>query len=677
MPTPASASAAPASWTSASYQSRTVAEELIGRLSSNSVSCEAKLKALRDLKNQIIGNRTKKLSFLKLGAVPCVVSILSSATTAAVAAGGNDGLESTIIQSAAVIGSFACGFDAGVEAVLQAGALQILLSLISYPNEKVVDAVARSLKLIYQSKLGPKYDCLKSIEFLLSLLNSENENVSGLGASIIAHSCQSSMEQNALGDAGVISKLINLLGGSPIQKDSSLESLAAILKENSEVILKFVGPENGPALNVVTELTKDKHPRTRLLACSCLIVIRNALPSYLQDVRIKTKLVLVLLELLDVPGQVGDESPFVLSSLIVGKEDMQKLAFQEHAIDKLCSHLEKGSLQPKHIEGIFLALADMCSQLESCRTRLLSLKALKFVTDSMNHDCAEVRAAACICLGNVSRSVENLSAGTFANEAVINPLVQLLSDTSTSVQVASIKAISNIVLDFTLQKSTVIKCGALKQLVELSKSMDSTIRANAVCALRNLTFLVSDRCKEELLLELTQSTLLSLVSDPEPSVQEQALALIRNLVDGSIDSIEHVFAEDSVILHAVIRQMQNASKVEVLIQGMYILTNVASGNELHKEAVMNQLFPEQLGSTQSIVFKSLQSSDSRLRTVAAWALVNLTLPSSSGALKRVTRLRMAGIDSYLKNVINDPCLDVKLRARTALTQMMAFGDGSS
>ncbi|KAL3529880.1 hypothetical protein ACH5RR_009202 [Cinchona calisaya] len=680
MPTSASASGPiqpqSSAETSSSLQSRPIPEDLIGRLSSSTVPYEIKVKALRDLKNQIIGNRTKKLSFLKLGAVPCVVSILSSATTSTAASRGN--LDSIIIQSAAVIGSFACGFDAGVEAVLQAGALQILLRLISYPNEKVVDAGARSLKLIYQSKLAPKFDFFKdqNMEFLLSLLNCDNENVTGLGASVITHSCQTSMEQRALGDAGVITKLINLLGGSLIQRDSSLESLAAILKENSEVILKFVGPENGRALNVVIELTMDKYPRTRLLACMCLIVIRNALPSYLQDLQIKTKLVLILLELLDDPGQVGEEAPFALSSLIAGKEDLQKLAFQENVIDKLCNHLEKGSLQAKCLQGIFLALADLCSRLESCRTRLLSLKGLHFINHAMTHDSAEVRAAACICLRNISRSVENLSAGTFMKESVMNPLVQLLCDTSTSVQVAALGAISNIVVDFMVQKTTFIQCGGLKQLVELSKSMDSTLRMNAVWALRNLIFLVNDRCKEAILLELTQSTITSLICDPEAFVQEQALALVRNLVDGSTDCIKHVFAEDFSLLDTVIRQIQSASKAEVLIQGMYVLTNVASGNELHKEAVMNLLFPTPPGGPQSIIFKFLQSNDSRLRTSAAWTLVNLTLPSSSGAFSRVSKLRKVGIVSQLKNIINDPCLDVKLRARTALGQVMTFGDGS-
>lgn len=675
---PASASSAPPPPT----HSRR--EDLIGRLSSSST--EAKLKALRDLKNQIIGNRTKKLCFLKLGAVPSVTSILSSssATAAAAAAGsvysGNDVElnDSLIIQSAAAIGSFACGFDDGVKAVLDAGAFPLLLRLISYPNDKVVGAAARSLKFIYQSKLAPRYDFLQgnNMEFIQSLLNSENENVTGLGASIITHSCWTSMEQKALSDAGIIKKLTCMLGGSVTQKDASLESLATILKGNPEVISTFTEPENGGALGTVTELTKDKNARTRLLACICLIVIKNSAPSCLQDLRIKTKLILILLELLD-DDQVGDEAPFALSSLIAEKEDLQVLAFEANVIDKLVNHLRKAPVLSRRLEGILIALANMCSRLERCRDRLLSLEAMKFVTDALSQDSGEVRAAACVCLKNVSRSVKNLSAGLFMNESFVAPLVQLLFDDLTFVQVSALDAISNIVVDFLAHKTMFMKCGGVKQLVQLSKSMDATIRVKAVCALRNLTFLVSDKCKEEILSELTQLTLRSLICDPEVCVQEQALALVCNLVDGPLDSIQHVFAEDALLLHAVGQQLQSASKAEVLIQGMYVFTNVASGNEVHKEAVMQELFPPLANECESIMSKFLHSDDSRLRTAAVWALVNLTFPSSSGAFGRVMKLRNAGIVSQLKNMVNDPCLDVKLRARTALGQSITSGDGST
>ncbi|XP_031271957.1 armadillo repeat-containing protein 8 [Pistacia vera] len=649
---------------------------------------DVKLKALRELKNQIIGNRTKKLSFLKLGAVPAVAAILADAVSADDVVNDNNYdnknndhncsvNKNIIVQSAAVLGSFACGFDAGVQAVLEAGAFPNLSRLLSNLDDKVVGAGARSLKMIYQSKFAPKYDFLeeKNVEFLLSLLNNGNENVNGLGASIITHSCKTSLEQKILFDAGVLKKLTSLLKGSLSQRDASLESLATIFKNNPEVVLKFVGPDSGRALGSIIELVKDRFIRTRLLASSCLIVIRNTSPCYLQDVGIKAKLINTLLELLDDPGHIGEEASFAFSSLITQKEDMQKLAFELNAIDKLYNHLQKGSLHPRRFEGILLALADMCSKLECCRARFLSLQVLNLVIDALAHESADVRTAACICLRSVSRSIKNLSAGYFMNETVVIPLVQLLNDPSTSVQVAALGAISNIVVDLTTRRSTFIRCGGVKQLVQLSKSMDATIRLNALWALRNLMFLAENKCKEGVFSELTAPLLASLICDPESFVQEQALALVCNLIDGCIDSVEYMFAEDGVIFDAVGRQLQSASKAEIGIQGMYVLSNVATGKEFHKEAVINQLLPHADNGTQSCIIKFLQSNDSRLRTAAVWAIVNLTC-SSPGAFSRSVKLRDAGIVSQMKEMVNDPCLDVKLRVRTALGQFTTFEDGS-
>lgn len=533
-----------------------------------------------------------------------------------------------------------------------------------------MDSGARSLRMIYQSKLAPNYDFFerKNMEFLLSLLNSENENVTGLGASIIMHSCKTVLEQKALCEAGVLKKLISLLEGSLNQRDASLESLATIVKNNVEAVSAFVGSESGRALSSVVALTKDRNPRTRLLATMCLIVIRNTSPCYLQDIGIKTKLVHLLLELHDDPGQAGDEASFALSSLIAEKDDMQKIAFEANAIDKLYNYLKKAALNPKRFEGILLAMSDLCSKLESCRSKFFSLKALNLVIDALNHDSSSVRVAACICLKSISRSIKSLCAGDFMDEVIIIPLVRLLHDPCTSVQVAALRAIGNIVVDFSKRRTVFIQCGGAKQLVQLSKSMDSDLRLNALGALRNLVFLVDYARKESIFGELTASLLASLVCDSEPSVQEQALGLLRNLVDGCMDSIEFVFAEDGVLLDAIGRQLQSAFNAEIGIQGMYVLCNVTSGNDFHKEAVMHLLVPQVDNGTQSFLIKFLQSSDSQLRAAVVWTIINLTFPSIPGAFGRLQKLRNAGIVSQLKNMVDDPCLEVKLRVKTALRQ---------
>lgn len=55
-------------------------------------------------------------------------------------------------------------------------------------------------------------------------------------------------------------------------------------------------------------------------------------------------------------------------------------------------------------------------------------------------------------------------------------------------------------------------------------------------------------------------------ADPEASVQESALSLVGNLVDGLVEFVDYAFAEDGIILDAVGRRLRESSKTEIGIQ---------------------------------------------------------------------------------------------------------------
>lgn len=230
--------------------------------------------------------------------------------------------------------------------------------------------------MIFQSKLAPKYDILQenNIQFILSLLNSDNENVTELAASIITHSCVTISEQKSLADTSVLQRLIYLLDGSLNQRDASLNSISTIIKNNPDAVKKFMNIDGGKAFSVIIELMKDRHPRTKYLASLCLIFIGNASQCYVQELAIKTKLILIVFELLEEAGSIGDDAPFALINLIESKEELQKHALSINAVEKLGNFLMKGSYEVKRIQGILLALAELCSTLEKARCQLLSLE---------------------------------------------------------------------------------------------------------------------------------------------------------------------------------------------------------------------------------------------------------------------------------------------------------------
>jgi hypothetical protein len=94
-----------------------------------------RLRALKTVKNQIIGNKSKKTCFIQLGAVQKVVAGLSP-----------DSPDVNVIQSVQTLGSFAKHPD-GVQVVLECGGIAELVKTLSSCNEKVVEAGMRSLNM--------------------------------------------------------------------------------------------------------------------------------------------------------------------------------------------------------------------------------------------------------------------------------------------------------------------------------------------------------------------------------------------------------------------------------------------------------------------------------------------------------------------------------------------------
>ena len=90
------------------------AEAVLERMR-NAGTAAQRLQAVKEVKNQIIGNKSKKLSYIKLGAVSEICEML--ATNAA----GSESESRLLEQCATCAGSFAHGLDVGVQALLDSG----------------------------------------------------------------------------------------------------------------------------------------------------------------------------------------------------------------------------------------------------------------------------------------------------------------------------------------------------------------------------------------------------------------------------------------------------------------------------------------------------------------------------------------------------------------------------
>lgn len=98
---------------------------------------QTRLKAVREVKNQIIGNKFKKLQHLHL--VPLLLELVGSSSDAEL-----------LVQAIATLGSLAYGVEDGVRAIIAANGVQAIVSALESSDQRVVVAAARSLKLLYQ-----------------------------------------------------------------------------------------------------------------------------------------------------------------------------------------------------------------------------------------------------------------------------------------------------------------------------------------------------------------------------------------------------------------------------------------------------------------------------------------------------------------------------------------------
>ena len=178
-----------------------------------------------------------------------------------------------------------------------------------------MEACARSLKMIFHSRLAPKSDMFQShrMELILQLLNHKNENVSEVAACVLARCCETADHQQVFANAGGLRSLVILLSGSVKTREAALDALAALTKNNKHLSETVIKMNHGESLRSIIKLLKEKSPVTRLLACTCLINIEKACPEKFkpasEDLLARNSMLVILLKLLDEPGQVGEDAP--------------------------------------------------------------------------------------------------------------------------------------------------------------------------------------------------------------------------------------------------------------------------------------------------------------------------------------------------------------------------------
>eukprot|EP00736_Rhodelphis_marinus_P004546 Rmarinus@m.1556 len=518
-----------------------------------------------------------------------------------------------------------------------------------------------------------------SVGMLIDLAKNGGGGTREMAASVLARCCDTTEHQEEIAGAGGLLATLSLLREDfPRSQETALEALGAMTRDNASISREVSA--NVEAVSVMLKLVKDRRPRMRLLASTAIANLAQAgvfdtAPLDDRKQEVSQCVLPTLVKLFDVPeAGVQEEVPFVLAHLVQDNEDLQQSACELECVKKLAALLTRADRSDCRLrEGLLTALAALCALREEGRKQVIQAKVLPEVVGSLGDSSVGVRLAACKCARSLSRSHKNLRTA-LVDAGVAIPLSRLLDDESQEVKIIASATLCNIVLDFTPMKKVVLDHGVVQKLVSLTESMDSTLRLNSVWAIKNLVYMADRAVKDSVMQGLGYDTLFKLLQDGELRIQEQSLNVLRNLAYGKEEDISRLFAEFGERLLQVLNQVLDEGNNDIALQALYVVCNISTGNEEHKQLVMNSGVLDR-------VIRYLSHGNSHLRVAATWCIINLSWKEEKSAVgeceARIRKLRDLGVADQLVQMREDADIDVRDRVKTALEQFAAMSGGSS
>jgi hypothetical protein len=482
-----------------------------------------RLRAVKELKNQVIGNKSKKAHFVKSGAVPHLLQLLSTSSDATL-----------LVQSATALGSLSLVHD-GARAIVQHDGLRQLLGTLDSSDPRLVEAGLRALKLLLQSgQMDPPPTLPAASHQRLAALLSSGTSSGGTSTSsssggavetaacVLATACCSEAAARLITEAGAVPPLLALLG-SPLRgrQEAALAALAALAShapraspgaspagaapppaEPAAACHQLLG--SPAALQQLLALLRDQQPRVRVLACSLASNLARASPPPPADCQAARQLdalaclaLPALLRLLP-EQEAQQDGPPLLAALLQARPELQAAACDAGAVWHLSAMLADGACSGRRLAGALGALGALCMHSEERRLQLAArAPAVAAVAAALDAPEAGVRAAAALCVRALTRSIRAMRQAALHEGGAAQALVRLLGDADVEVASNAAAAACNLALEFSPARAAVVAAGGVAALAALASSMFPVLRLNSCWALSNLAFRSSADIKRQ------------------------------------------------------------------------------------------------------------------------------------------------------------------------------------
>jgi len=406
-----------------------------------------------------------------------------------------------------------------------------------------------------------------------------------------------------------------------------------------------------------------------------------------------------------------EEAARAVGELVAADPSVAQRTAQGDAVPRLAALLKTASHETRGGRRVFasamMAIAELCLVDETPRRQLVeaegSLERIVHVLRTPNVE-PELLKLACSCVRSLSRSVKQLRTHLMDANVADALLRIVLEPTQTSQKVLSdaVSSLCNLVLDFSPMKEAIVSAGGVARFAEiadLSATEVSDLSINALWALKNLSYLATHQVKRSVLDSLPWTDVRNAlerecISINSPALKYQLLAIFRNLTFGGADDVSLVleYAGQSDFVQVLTRLLSQArDPCMVLEQTLFVLCNIATGNEGHKQMLMEEGIGDILATYLS------ENGTNEQRVAAAWCTINLVwrephqekrrkrsglhgrksrssyesmgdgmIGGPTNAAARAAALMSAGVDLRLHALAKAQSPDVRDRARTAL-----------
>eukprot|EP00123_Amoebidium_parasiticum_P022845 comp9629_c0_seq1/m.4639 comp9629_c0_seq1/g.4639 ORF comp9629_c0_seq1/g.4639 comp9629_c0_seq1/m.4639 type:complete len:659 (-) comp9629_c0_seq1:155-2131(-) len=636
-------------------------QEALHRLESNEV--QERYKALRNVKNAIIGNVTKKAVYVQLGAIPRLSNIVQ-----------HDTEPGCLVQAAATLGSIAYDNDEAVQEITRLGGVDGLVRLLHNPDAAVAEASVRALKTIYGSWCAPIQALCseKVLGRLVAMLSSVHGSSAECSACLLAQCCRHPNHQTLLARMGALQALLPLVA-SPLPKaqEAALEAVASLTEHGhvpSDVYLTSL-----PGLQEqLIQLIRGAHPPVRLLAATCMVNMHRA--GLVCDRSSMHMIVLPALVKLCANTNVRAKAPAVLAHLVSDSCELQQLAIDAHALGVLKANLTDPNLADPDPdrnavleEGTLLALAALCSHREEGRLQLVEGKLLAPAIARLDHARPLVRVAACRCMAALSRSVHLLRT-VLPDAGLADRILPLLRDRDSGVRVEAGAVMCNLLMEFSPMRKGLVDRGVLSHLSDMLDA-DPPEVTNALWAMANFLFRADNQSLTLLLPILPWSRLQKLLTSPHEEIRHRAMALLQNAtcnVDTSVHpAVAHLLRESETELPGVMCQLldPHLSPSVIRLRTLHVLGNLLAGDAECRLVLMadSQLLKG--------VMSCLNCTEPAIHVATLRALINLAKGPSEGGLVWLNQHGGQSPTNRLIDLSTGSDLDAAALSRTLLVHM--------